>query len=330
MSDICQIDTENIDIHKTDTPPVPQSLADLDFNLLKTLHVLLSEQQVTRAAQTLGRSQPAVSNALHRLREALDDDLLVRGAGGFTLTPRAEALKAPLREVMAIVETSVLKTTDFDPRSATDVLRISAPDRLTLAVVPSLAARLQRFAPKMSLDVTTADRSQALAMLNDERIDLLLGWSEDLPSHLKGELLYREPLLCVMRRGHPLAKARRRLSIDAVLSFPHVVVSATGGRTQIFDDLLATLGLRRRALVTVSNFTAIPRLLQDGDMVGVFTKLAARALVSSFGLEMRAIPAELGTVATHMVWQLRNDRNSAHVWLREQVRAVYRRLSRGA
>lgn len=309
---------------------MPQNLADLDFNLLKTLHVLLTEQQVTRTAQVLGRSQPAVSNALHRLRKALDDDLLVRGAGGFTLTPRAEALRAPLREVMAIVETSVLKNTNFDPRLATEVLRISAPDRLTLAVVPSLAARLQRLAPGMSLDVTTADRSQALALLNDDRTDLLLGWSDDLPSHLKAELLHRERLFCVMRRGHPLSKARRRLSIDAVLSFPHVVVSATGGRTQIFDDLLATRGLRRRALVTVSNFTAIPRLLQDGDMVGVFTNLAARALVSSFGLEMRAIPMEFGTVATHMVWQLRNDRNSAHAWLREQVRSVYRRLGHSA
>jgi len=306
------------------------NLADLDFNLLKTLHVLLSEQQVTRAAQTLGRSQPAVSNALHRLRQALGDDLLVRRAGGFALTPRAEALRAPLREVMAIVETSVLKATHFDPRLASDVLRISAPDRLTLAVVPSLAARLQRLAPQMSLDVITADRSQALALLNEDRTDLLLGWSDELPSHLKAELLHRERLFCVMRRGHPLSKARRRLSVDALLSFPHVVVSATGGRTQIFDDLLATRGLHRRALVTVSNFTAIPRLLKDGDMVGVFTNLAARALVSSFGLNMRAIPIEFGTVATHMVWQVRNERNSAHAWLREQVKAVYRRLGRSA
>ena len=301
-------------------------IGEFDFNLLKALHVLLAERHVTRAAELLGRSQPAVSNALQRLRTALGDELLVRGPSGLVLTPRAEGLQAPLREMMALVGNGVLGTTRFAPSVATDVLRIGMPDRLTLAIVPSLVARLRRHAPHMSLHVLTADRGHALALLNDDRIDLAIGWIDVMPAHLRAETLLEERPFCVMRRGHPLMKARTRFDMDAVLSFPHVVVSATGGRTQIFDSLLQKHGLARRALVTLTNFTAVPPLLKRSDMIGVFTELASDVFVTSFGLAKRAVPLDVGRIATDMVWRARDDRDEKLTWLRQQVRAVCRRF----
>jgi DNA-binding transcriptional LysR family regulator len=302
------------------------NLGNLDFNLLKVLDALVTERNVTRAGKRLGRSQPAVSNALQRLRQLLNDDLLVRGPGGFVLTPRADAVRAPLREAIALMETCLTEEPQFDPSKATGVFRLSAPDRLSIALLPPLFARLQRLAPNMALQVLTADRQQALDLLDEDRTDLSLGWFDDKPRHLHSEVMLEDRLFCVFRRDHPVLKRGTRFDIEAVLSFPHLVVSATGQRTAVFDDLLLRRGLWRQALVTVTNFTAVPQLLKHSDMIGVFTKLAADVFQKSFALAKRPVPVDVGNIATNMVWHVRYDRDRKHAWLRQQIKAIYRGL----
>jgi DNA-binding transcriptional LysR family regulator len=305
----------------------PLNLGNVDFNLLKVLDALVSERNVTRAGERLGRSQPAVSNALHRLRLLLGDELLVRGPNGLVLTPRADAIRQPLREAIALIEGCLAGGPQFDPATATGVFRLSMPDRLSLAVVPPLLALLQKRAPSMTLQVLTADRKQALDLLDQDRTDLALGWFDEKPGHLKAEAILEESLYCVFRRDHPIVMQKRRFDIAAVLSYPHLVVSATGNRTAIFDDLLLLRhGLRRHALVVVTNFTAVPSLLMRSDMIGVFTGLAAEVFQRSFKLARRPVPAGVGKIATNMVWHVRNERDKHHVWLRDQIKAVYQDL----
>ena len=302
------------------------SLKSLDLNLLKVFEALVEERSVTRAGDVLGRSQPAVSNALHRLRMILKDDLFVRGGSGLVLTPRAEALREPLRTALSMLQASLFEDAPFDPATATGLFRVSTPDRLSIALVPPLFERLQRLAPRMDLHVATADRNQAVQLVEEDVIDVALGWLDDKPGHMKAESLHEEYLYCVFRKDHPIARVRRRFDIDAVLSYPHIVVSATGGRTAIFDDLLARHGRHRHALVAVSNFTAVPHLLAASDMIGVFTKLASDVFERSFGLVKRRVPMDVGKIATDMVWHIRNDRDRRHMWLRQQIKAVYRDL----
>ena len=302
------------------------NLSNLDFNLLKVLDALVTERNVTRAGKRLGRSQPAVSNALQRLRQLLGDDLLVRGPGGFILTPRADAIRAPLREAIALIEGCLAEEPQFDPFKATGVFRLTAPDRLSIALLPPLFARLQRLAPNMALQVQTADRQQALDLLDADRTDLSLGWFDERPPHLHTEVMLKDRLFCVFRRDHPILKRSVNYDIATVLSFPHLVVSATGQRTAIFDDLLLRHGLRRHALMTVTNFTAVPQLLSRSDMIGVFTKLAADVFQKSFALAKRPLPIDVGSIATNMVWHVRYDRDRKHAWLRQQIKAIYRGL----
>lgn len=298
------------------------NLKNVDFNLLKVLDVLITERNVTRSGELLGRSQPAISNALRRLRVLLNDDLLVRGVNGMLLTPRAEALRQPLREALASLEKSIFEEAVFDPAVATGVYRLSMPDRLTLAVVPPLLDRLQRLAPGMALQVLTADRQQALDLLDSDSIDLALGWLEEKPRHLHAEFLLDEDLNCVFRGGHPILKSK--FNIKTVLSYPHLIVSATGRRIAIFDDLLARHKLTRHALVAVTNFTAVPEMLARSNMIGVFTKLASEVFEKSFGLIRRRVPVAVGKIATNMVWHARMHNDSKHAWLRQQIKAVYR------
>ncbi|HEY6256633.1 MAG TPA: LysR family transcriptional regulator [Xanthobacteraceae bacterium] len=294
-----------------------------DLNLLKVLDALIAERNVTRAGRQLRRSQPAVSNSLHRLRDALSDELFVRGPNGMTLTARAEALREPLREVMALVDRCIFQEASFDPALASGVYRISMPDRLTLAIVPPLLKRLAKMAPAMELHLMTADRRQAVDLMEQDRIDLALGWFDEKPRNVHSALLGDEDLYCVFRRSHPLAKSRAKFSISAVLSYPHLIVSATGGRSAIFDELLEPYNLKRRAQVSVSNYTAVPHLLKHSDMIGVFTRLASIVFERSFGLARRRVPFEVGKIATTMIWHPRSDRDGKQAWLRQQIKEVY-------
>jgi len=246
----------------------------------------------------------------------------VRGANGMVLTPRAEAIRAPLHDALASLEGGIFEGVAFDPAVAGGVFRLSMPDRLTLAVVPPLLDRLQRLAPGMSLQVLTADRQQALDLLDDDRTDLALGWLDEKPHHLEAEFLLGEDLYCVFRNGHPILKSR--FNIKSVLSYPHLVVSATSRRIAIFDDLLSHHNLKRHALVAVSNFTAVPHMLKQSNMIGVFTKLASEVFEKSFGLVKKRVPLDVGKIATNMVWHSRNNKDRKHMWLREQIKAVYK------
>src|SRR3569833_552850 len=292
-------------IHRAnDAPTSRMNLSSLDFNLLTVLDALIAERNATRAGKRLGRSQPAVSNALQRLRHLTGDELLVRGPNGFVLTPRAEAMREPLREAIALVESCVAGTPQFDPAKVSGAFRLSTPDRLSIAVVPALLARLQKAAPDAALHVITAERQRALELLDADRIDCALGWFDEKPAHCGAELMMEENLFCVFRRDHPVLKRGKSIDITAVQSYPRVVVSASGQGSAIFDELLRRSGLARKARVALTNFTAVPALLGGSDMIGVFTKLAADVFQKSFGLAKRPVPLDVGKIATQMVWPL--------------------------
>jgi DNA-binding transcriptional LysR family regulator len=297
---------------------------NFDYNLLKVLDILIAERNVTRASKQLGRSQPAVSSSLQRLRILLGDDLLVRGAKGMVLTPRAEALRQPLRDALAQVDNCLFQGASFDPELETGVYRIGMPDRLILAVLPPLLERLRQLAPGMDLHVLTADRQRAIELLEQDQVDVALGWFDEMPRQMYVDFLLDEYLYCVFRRGHPLSKSKSKFNIESILSFPHIVVSASGGRSAIFDDLLSRYNLKRHAFVTVSNFTAVPQLLAQSDMIGVFTGLASNIFEKSFEMVRRRVPLDIGKIATNMIWHIRNNRDRKQTWLRQQIKAVYK------
>jgi DNA-binding transcriptional LysR family regulator len=198
-------------------------LGNVDFNLLKVLDALISERNVTRAGVRLGRSQPAVSNALGKLRKILGDDLLVRGPNGFILTPRAEAIRTPLREAIGLAESCLAGEAQFNPATATGVFRLSTPDRLSIAVVPPQFDRLRKLTPNMSLQVLTADRKQALDLLDQDRTDIALGWLDEKPGPSECRIHARGKTVLRLSAGSPDFEAwgQIRHCSGAVLSACH-------------------------------------------------------------------------------------------------------------
>jgi DNA-binding transcriptional LysR family regulator len=297
-----------------------------DLNLLTVLNALLAERNVTRVGQQLSRSQPAISNALRRLRDALNDGLLVRGPNGMVLTPRAETLREPLREIVALIDERILQEASFDPGLAKGVYRIGMPDRLALAVMPPLMERLTEKAPLIDLHIVTVDRHNAIDLLEQDKIDVALGWFDDKPRTLNSEFLADEDLYCIYRKGHPLSRSKRKVDIKSILSFPHLIVSATGDRRAIFDGFLERYDLERQAHVSVSNYTVVPHLLEHTNMIAVFTKLAADVFERSFGMIKCRVPFKFGKISTKMLWHARSERDSKQAWLRLQLKSAYHSL----
>ena len=296
------------------------NLLIVDLNLLKVLHALIEERNVTRAGERIGRSQPAMSNALNRLRSLFDDPLLVRGAGGLQLTPRAEALREPLAQVLGSIEDCLTNAGDFVPETATNLFRISAPDYISLPVMPRLTARLSKLAPNMDIHLVTEDRDIALDGLDKNRVDIALGNFTQTGNAIQSQPLFEERFVCLVRKGHPLLQGK--VTTDDILSYPHLLVSASGARTGIFDAILSDMGKQRRIAISVSHFLLAPYLLEESDMVGVFTRGVSQTLRRSFNLIEREIPFAAAAFTATMAWHLRGGKDPAQHWLRKQIEEI--------
>jgi DNA-binding transcriptional LysR family regulator len=298
------------------------NLTSLDMNLLKVLNVLIEERSVTRASERLGRSQPAISNALSRLRQLFGDELLVRSPGGLTLTPRAQDVRKPLRDMMRLAETCLTDASGFDASSVSGLLRFGAPNRLSLPILPPLVALLRKRAPGLSLHLVTVERERALEAMDQDEIDFALGWFDHLPSHFSRSYIFEENFVCLCRPGHPILNPSVPFDIERLLSFPHLLVSATGQHKGIFDEFLARMGRERNILASVPNFSTAPNLLKNSDMIGVFTNRISIALQANVGLKMLEIPIKLDSFDVNLVWHARNDQDLKHVWMRQAVQSV--------
>jgi len=291
---------------------------DFDLNLLTVLNVLFEERSVTRTGQRLGRTQSAISNSLRKLRDTLGDPLLVRGAEGMVLTPKATALQVQVRELADMAEACLAGDGPFDPALADGDFRIGAPDRLSLPVMLPLLQTLRHRAPGVDIDLITTDRDQALALLDDDQIHLAVGWFERAPERFAAELMFEERLTVLCRQDHPILSVDN-VDLETVLSFEHLVVSSSGDRKAGFDDLLARRGKRRDVAVSVSNFSVVTDLLNGDDLIGIFTRRVADVLAQRFGLATLDTPSEIPALDHYMVWHNRFDTDRRHEWLRARV-----------
>ncbi len=301
------------------------SLSNIDLNLLKVLHALIEERSVTRAGERIGRTQPAMSNALNRLRAVFGDPLLVRGGGGLQLTPRAEALKDPLNEILNSIEDCLITETDFKPENISGVYRIAAPNFVSLQVLPPLMEIISRDAPDMDLHVITEDRGLALEALESNRVDIALGNFENDKPSINLKPLFQQDFVALMREGHPLLK-KKKFSLDDLLSYPHLLVSSGRTRKGIFDDILKDLNKERRITVSVSHFLLAPYLLEMSDMIGVFSRGVSETLRLVFRLEERDIPVAVASLNASMAWHVRGGHDPALKWLRGQIETICEKL----
>ncbi|MDT9678513.1 LysR family transcriptional regulator [Pseudomonas lini] len=291
------------------------NLRRLDINLLLTLDVLLSEHNVTRAAQRLNLSQPSVSVHLAKLRDIFGDPLLLPGPRGMRPTARADELREPLRQALEALERAVSPASPFNPAEARQTWNVMASDYgETTIVLPALAG-LRSSAPDTRLAVFDLVPSQIARQAEQGAIDLAFHTSEGAPLGLRRRALFTEQYVLVGRAGHPQLK--KRPTLEQFCELDHVIVSRDGGAFQgATDQVLSAVGMTRRVVLSVPHFLFVRSVVESTDMVAM---LPSRLVGDMHTLEVVEPPLEVPGYEMSMLWPERVHRDPAHQWLREFI-----------
>lgn len=291
------------------------------MGLLVSLDVLLEEANVTRAARRLAISQPALSAQLARLRQVLDDPLLVpaeRGRG-MRLTPRAAQLKSPLHELLTRLEDLVEAPYAFDPSTAKRDFTIALNDNAAMTIGLDLieCIRKQSYAG-IRLAMLQIPRDEVLDLAARGRIDLVIGTRAFMPPGLRTHDLVDDRFQVAQRKGHPRGTAA--MTLEQYCAYEHVLVSTNGGYHSGIDDFLAELGHYRHTTVSVQYYTAVPPILERTNCLATLPERFLHRfdhMIDRFDLPFAFDPFQL-----QVGWHPRFDEDLGHQWLREQLIAV--------
>ncbi|HEX2605389.1 MAG TPA: LysR family transcriptional regulator [Oxalicibacterium sp.] len=305
------------------------SFLTLDLNLLRVFDAVMTEQNLTRAANLLAMTQPAVSNALRRLRDTLGDELVIRTAHGVKPTSRAEELWPVVRRAMADLEAAVTPET-FDVSRATTTFRMAMADATAALWLPFLVRSIERDAPGLNVRMVPLTTREPRPMLLRGDIDLAIGFfpgvvaqlasgQNTAVSQIRHERLYTGEYVCVMRKDHPLAN--EELTLDKYCEAHHLLVSFSGRAKGLMDEALSALGRQRRILLTVNQFFTAGRVVASSDLITVLPRHLIASTGMTEALIAKELPFELPDVHVDMLWHERDARNPAHKWLRSQLSA---------
>lgn len=294
----------------------------LDLNLLRVFDAVMAEGSLTRAAAGLAMTQPAVSHALRRLREAVGEELFLRVAHGVKPTPHAEVLWPQVRAALGVLR-QALSPGDFDPRRDAVQLRVAMADATAALLAPPLVAHIEKEQALVNLRVLPLTTRDPRRLVESGDADLAVGFFPELvttivaqgqDSHLHHARLYESRYVCVMRKQNPLAQ--RELTLDDYCQAHHLLVSFSGRPHGYVDQALAALGRQRRVVLTVNQFFTAGRVVARSDLLTVLPDGFVEATGYADELVIRELPLTLQPVHVEMIWHLRHDADPAHRWLR--------------
>lgn len=297
-------------------------ISEIDLNLLKLFDALVQERSVTRAGIRLRLSQPAASRALGRLRKMLGDRLVARGKYGLELTPRAEMLAGPVARLLADAR-AIASPAAFVPAMAEGRIKLAALDHLTVLFVPALLGRFKQNAPSLNLDIMPPSGDNIELVVRNS-VDLALGVFDALPMGLFQRKLYDDHFVCILRQDHPAVV--NGLTLNHYIAARHIAVSISGYGESSIDVALAARSLARRIVSRVPHFLAGAMIVADSDMVLTLPRQLANRLAACLPIAVRDVPLPVPRLAPTMIWHERVHGDPCHIWVRQQVVDVARKL----
>ncbi|MFO0628445.1 MAG: LysR family transcriptional regulator [Polyangiales bacterium] len=293
-----------------------EPLLGADLTALAALDALLTERHVTRAAARLGISQSSMSHHLAGLRARFGDPLLVRVGPSMALTPRAQAMAAPLAAAMDALRRAVTDAAPFDPARADRAFTLACPDLLA-PLLPGLIQAIRADAPGVTPRVVLPGAALDDALATG-RCDVALAPTPAQAPGLVALSLGRVGWCVIARAGHPIAR-RRALTREAWARYPHVVVEQGNGSPNRVGDAIARAGVRRTVGLTVPGFLWVPWVLSQTDMLFTAPRALVRDIVAALGLVERDAPVPLPVIPVSALWHERFQNDAGHRWFRERV-----------
>lgn len=303
----------------------------LDLNLLRVFDEVMQERSLTKAAHNLSLTQPAVSNAIRRLRETLGDELLVRSGQGLQATPAALKLWPTVRDALQNLQQSLVGQA-FDAATSNQSFVVTMADATAAELIPPLVNVLETQAPGISVRVRPLTTRDPRPLLADERADLAVGFfpaaladlaaqtQADQGTAFAHERLYDGQYVCVMRKSHPLAS--QGLTLDEFCSSRHLLVSFSGRPFGFIDESLAALGRTRRVVLTVNQFFTAGRVVANSNLLTVLPRHFVKVTGIADELTWRELPFAVPTVHVDALWHHRHAYDPAHLWLRRTIRGI--------
>lgn len=309
----------------------PPNFRTLDLNLLRVFDEVMSERNLTRAARNLAMTQPAVSNALNRLRDSIGDKLVVRRGYGVEPTPRALALWPAIADALRQMEAS-LSPGDFIASEAKTTFVLAMADSTAAELMPGLVEILERDAPGVTLRVLPLTTRDPRPLLDEGHIDLAVGFFPAVLADLTAQAqagglapfdhlrMFEGEYVCVMRQGHPLS--RGPLTLKRYCDAHHLLVSFSGRPYGFVDEALAALGHQRRIVLTVNQFFTAGRVIATSDLLTVLPRHFVNIMGMTGEVVLRELPLAVPPVLVDSLWHRRQGQRSDHAWLRLAVAAA--------
>ncbi len=307
----------------------------IDLNLLVYLDVLLREGSVTRAADQLGLSQPAMSNGLRRLRELFNDPLLVRTSDGMTPTDRARELQPLVRDALLSIERAIEPKSGFDAANEQRVFRLMVSDYTECTLIPALLDRLQAEAPGIVLDVL-APGDMSYDDVEKGRVDMAINRFDTLPQAFHQVALWKDQYVCMLNVKNPVLE---HFTLESYLEAPHVWVSKTGmgaakginlddsRRLGWVDTALRQIGKQRQIRIYTRHYLAAMVLAQQKNVIVTLPSKAARIFKGNENVAILKPPFRVPPIQLTMAWSPLLQHNPAHQWIRRLVSAVAKEVA---
>ncbi len=294
------------------------NIRNVDLNLLLVFDALATHRSVTKAARQLNLSQPALSHALNRLRETLEDDLFVRGPKGMFPTEKALSLQDGIHKILQSIEKELFEENEFLANSSNRLFRLCCTENESLSYINNFICDLQKQAPKIRFQFLNPQISDFLENMESGKTDLSFAVNLPKVSNYNYETLYSESYVCLVRKQ--CKTIGNRLTLKKYLAHDHILVSPLGDGKGPVDDVLAKLGHKRNISIIAPNFALIPFYLTKRDMIFTAPSLLAKELAEQFDLKVLKPPINVPNFEIQMVWHKRTDNSAPHEWLRGRIK----------
>lgn len=292
------------------------NLNRIDLNLFAVFDAIYTAGSLTKAADVLCITQPAVSNSLARLREMLNDPLFVRTGHSMTPTPVAQNIIGPAREALALLRKSVQDSHVFDPVSAEKSFHFATRDLLEASMMPRLLAKLQNEAPKITLTNYEIPRSQVVSAMASGSLDFYADASTFTDPHLCKHKIAQDRFVVMARKNHPDLK--QGLDLDTFLRLGQINVSHRRSGAGPIDIALDKIGKRRKIVMRGQHFLTVPSAIVKTDLIACIPYHLAK----HYELSIYEMPFDVPPVEYFLYWHVSADHDHAHMWMREQITAV--------
>ena len=296
-------------------------IKDTDLNLFIAFDVIYTEKNLTKSGQVLGITQPAVSNALARLRDLFNDELFIRTSRGMIPTPVANQLIGDIRSALSLIQNTISVSEKFDPSTAEMTFKISIGDTSEYRLLPLLIKELAEIAPRVKVETYLTPRKDAPRELASGAIDFSIDPPLQSDQYLKHEKIYQEDYVMIVRKDHPILD-KENITIEDYLDLSHIHISNRKTGMGHVDMTLYKLGLTRDIYLRAQHFLVAPYIVEQSDMAITTTK----GFAVDRNLAWRELPFDIDPLVLHLYWHENNDNESSSKWMRELMLKTYGKL----